>query len=398
MAEYKKTDKGWSIRFYFDGGRKQKGGFKTKKEATAWMEHFVNGYASAHRLIVQKEYEAMEQAEAPTVREIMEIFFDNYCEMNVDPSTKKRYKESIIGHILPLLGDMKAKDVTPITVTDFYKTLHNPPWNLADQTIRNDHSVLSQAYKYAMRLEILDKNPCAVVSPPSGEKKEIKILNESQIATLLHYVRDVEASDLYMPVFLALTTGMRAGEVCGLQDEEVNFTNRIIYIRHQLKLVDNVYQLCELKTKSSRRSIVILKETIPELRAYSLKKKELALSLGKDYAHNHFFCRRKDGRPITPRYIDKAFKRVATKLGLDITFHGLRHTHATLLFKQHVHPKIVSERLGHARIQITLDLYTHFIPGLQEQVMDDINFSLINSNVMDAKFYPDIVEMPLKIC
>lgn len=371
MAEIFKNKNGYACRFYYKGERPYKGGFRTKGEAEQWAKATKNKIDMTAKLAEKTEASL-------TVRQVMEVFFDNYAVTNLAPSTVKRYKELITLHIIPTLGEMKIIDLEPLTITAAYKVLHEDPrFNLSYQTIRKDHNVLNEGLKMALKWGIIDKNPCIAVDPPKAEETDMNVLSEAELNELLNFIK---GTPLYIPVLLASSTGMRVGEVAGLQESDVDLENRKIYVRHQLQYLNKEYKLVKTKTSRSNRPIAILEDTIPALRAYEMQKKEDRLAAGPKYIRNSYYCRWPDGHYIKNTYMTKALRKEAGKLGFDIRFHDLRHTHATILFKHGIHPKIVGERLGHSKIQITLDTYTHFIPDMQADVLGNISFSAFSGD------------------
>lgn len=367
MSEIFKNKTGYAVRFRYNGERPYKGGFRTKGEAEQWIEEYKKASDEKIRL-------AEESEKSLTIRQIMEIFYDNYVETNLAPSTQKRYRELIVNHILPILGEIKVIDLKPLEITNAYKILHTDPrFNLSYQTVKKDHNVLNKALNTALKWGIIDRNPCAAVEPPKPETVDMNVLSENELHELLSYLK---GTALYIPVLIASSTGMRVGEVAGLQESDVDLDNKKIYVRHQLQYLNQEYRLTKTKTRRSSRPIALLDEIIPDLKAYELQKKEERLAMGSEYTRNSYYCRWPDGHNITNTYMTKALRREAKQLGFDIRFHDLRHTHATILFKHGVHPKIVAERLGHSKIQITMDTYTHFIPDMQTETLANISFSV----------------------
>lgn len=375
MAEFFKQKRGWAIRFMHEGERVYKGGFKTKQEAQRFEAEYL------------KEREELKNIDTNiTVKRVCELFFDNYACTNTEPKTQKRYKELILNHIIPEIGDIKAVDLTPLMIVDFYKRLSEPPYSLSNCTIRKDHNVLNEAFNCCIKWQLIKFNPCTAIDPPRPEYKEMNVLTEDELTEVLSYLK---GTPLYIPVLLASSTGMRVGEVAGLQENDVDLKNRKIYVRNQLSYMKGEYKLTKTKTSRSARPIAILEETLFDLFEYNKQKKRDQIEYGHRYNFNNFYCKWPDGHNITNTYMTKAFRREAKKLGYDVRFHDLRHTHATILFKHKVHPKIVSERLGHSKIQITLDLYTHLIPGLQEETLSELNLQAFGRKDLAATLFLD---------
>ena len=173
---------------------------------------------------------------------------------------------------------------------------------------------------------------------------------------------------LYMPILIAATTGMRRGEVLGLRWSDLDLDTGMASVRQTLESTKAGLIFKQPKTARSRRRLSLLTMTVQALRAHRTEQNKARLALGPAYEDHGLVCARADGRPINPRQLSKDFLSLLRRAdGLPrIRFHDLRHTHATQLLRQDVHPKIVSERLGHATIAITLDTYSHVMPGMQE--------------------------------
>ena len=171
----------------------------------------------------------------------------------------------------------------------------------------------------------------------------------------------------YSIIFLlAVYTGMRQGELLGLRWSDIDFDKSTIHIQQTLSH-DGKELRPYTKTKSSIRSVAISSETIAVLKKHRHLIKQEKVFLGTDYKDNDLVICTSLGTPVIPRHINKVWDHLLKQVKVNrITFHNLRHTHASLLLKQGIHPKIVSERLGHSSLQMTLDTYTHLLPNMQE--------------------------------
>ncbi len=191
-------------------------------------------------------------------------------------------------------------------------------------------------------------------------------------------LNSVEGKSVFTPIYIASTTGMRLGEVCGLQNEDVDIKKKIFYIRHTYKRISGEMVLKNTKTLRSKRPVPMLPGTDVILKEYISKKEQYSEELGSDYTFSSFFCTWEDGRPMQPDYVTSTFKKYIRRLKFSegITFHSLRHTHASWLLREKIHPKIVSERLGHTSVNLTLNIYSHLIPDLQKDVLSGLDTSL----------------------
>jgi len=184
-----------------------------------------------------------------------------------------------------------------------------------------------------------------------AEKNEIKILNQEEVLILLKNLKE----PLRLVVLIAINTGLRRGEILGLEWSNVDLENKKIHIVNRaLKK--------ETETRAGRRAISISKSLISELKKTMTKQKENKLWFGADYFGNDYVCVWENGKEISLNYITQAFRKSILKLEIPhIRFHDLRHTHASLLLQKGVHPKVVQERLGHSKVSITLDTYSHLL-------------------------------------
>lgn len=396
MAQIFKRKNGYSIRFYLPKdeitGKRERvylEDFKTEKDAEmAMMEYLVNhkkGY------VVNKDI---------SLSEYLERWFRDYAEFSVGARTKRRYAEFINLHIIPALGKLKLCDLKPGYIQAFYTNLmkdtiididakDNCESNvkktvkgLSSTTVLHIHRMLHLALKYAVTWQYISFNPCDSVKAPRKSKHEIEFLDDEQIETFLN---SVKGEDTFIAQYIATTTGMRLGEVCGLQIGDVNIKDKTFTVTNGFQRVEGAMELGSTKTKSSKRIAPMLPGTEKVIEGYIKQREQWKRENSSIYHESYFFCIHPDGSPLLPDNVSKVFKKYARKLGFpDATFHSLRHSHASWLLRNNVHPKVVSERLGHASVNITLDIYSHLIPNLQEQIIKGL----------DSKIFLDTANEP----
>lgn len=184
----------------------------------------------------------------------------------------------------------------------------------------------------------------------------------------------VNARRPLFPLFLlALTTGMRRGELVGLRWSDVDLDRQRLSVQQQLVAVEYELQFTEPKTERSRRSVALDPGTVSALRAHRTRQAQEKLLLGGEYDAGHLVFSSERGRPLHPMSLSEAFQRRARAAGLPaIRFHDLRHTYASLALAEGVHPKIVSDRLGHSSITVTIDTYSHALPALAEAAASSV--------------------------
>jgi integrase len=224
------------------------------------------------------------------------------------------------------------------------------------------HRLMKQSLGHAVRWQMIARNPADVVDPPKVERAAMNTYDMAQTAELLDVVRGTR---MLVPVVLGVLCGLRRGEIAALHWQHIDFAGG------QLAVVESAEQTSTgvryKQPKSGRARTVALSESvIEELRLHRIRQAEELLRIGIRQTEATFVCAREDGMPLQPRTLSHNWRRLAMAGGLPrIRFHDLRHAHATHLLASGVHPKVASERLGHSKVGITLDLYSHVLPGMQ---------------------------------
>nr|WP_235190067.1 site-specific integrase [Bacillus gaemokensis] len=262
-------------------------------------------------------------------------------------------------HLTPNLGEIKLVKLNALQIQHFYKKISETTHpNMAHYI----HRILTISLNQAVKLKLININPTTLVEIPKKEKTSFQVCDEDDIK---HFLNITQKSRYHIAYILAITTGMRLGEILGLRWQDVDLKSKTISINQTLS-PDNQLVL-DTKTSSSRRLISIDERTIEALQKHKSKINIEKIRLGPSYIDHNLIVCTKIGNIICRGGFHDTFKTYIKKSGIkDIRFHDLRHTHAILLLKQGVHPKVVSERLGHKDIYITLNRYSHVLPGMQE--------------------------------
>jgi len=266
-----------------------------------------------------------------------------------------RHEEVVRLHLKPSLGNTRLDRVSALQLQSLYRSKLDS--GLSPRTVQIIHTTLYKALKQALRWSLVPRNVADSVDPPKAPKREIKSLDEGQAKRLLNAVQGDTLEALYV---LAITTGMRVGELLGLRWEDVDLEAGTLQVK---RTVFNGH-IEAPKTSKGRRSIKLTQSSIEALQRHQ--------KVGE-----WVFCT-KVGTPLSVHNLhNRSWKPLLKKTGLplDTRFHDLRHTCATLLFTKGVHPKIVQEMLGHSSISITLDTYSHVLPNMQSEAvraMEDI--------------------------
>jgi len=306
-----------------------------------------------------------------TLQEYLAKWLQEYCKPNLKQTTFDSYESFVRLHLTPTLGKIPLKDLRPTQVQKLYNDKVN---DLSSRSVRYMHSILRRALKQAVKWEYIHRNIIEAVTPPSLKQKEKQPWDTNQVKTFLDAAK---AERLYPLFLLAIMTGMRRGEILGLKWDDINLNNGIVSIKRSIVRTSKGPVVGEVKTEKSKRAVSISETVIQALKTYRTVQAQELLMVGQKNTDGWVFTREADPRPPYPTHLNKILKRIITQANLPkISFHDLRHTHATMLLSQGVNPKIVQERLGHSNISVTMDVYSHVMPGMQKQAADELDKKL----------------------
>lgn len=315
------------------------------------------------------------------VAEYLRHWLIAYASVNVSAKTLEGYTQLVEQRIIPELGNVPLSRLTPVAIQTFYsKQLTSGGRKsrpLSARTVLHTHRVFREALRHAVKWEMLSRNPADSVEPPRPRATVVAPLDEEACHRLTQAVCGTEYE---MPVLLALRTGMRRGEIFALRWADVDLTRCVAQVTRSLQQTKSGLSFKEPKSAKGRRQLALSPETVTALKAHKARQAAQRLLLGGGYAEGDLVCARFDGTPVRPNTFSGAFKSYVARRGFTtMRFHDLRHTHASLLLKGNIHPKVVSERLGHATIGITLDTYSHLLPGMQEVAALSIDAALASA-------------------
>jgi integrase len=301
-------------------------------------------------------------ADGIKVGEYLERWLADSVRDTVRPTTFERYEQMVRLHISPVLGRLKLKNLTPAHVRGHYREKLDA--GLSPRTVQYVHVTLHKALKQAVMDGLIPRNATDAVKPPQVRREEMQPLSPEQVKVLLEAARDERLEALYV---LAVTTGLRQGELLGLKWEDVDLEARTLRVRRTLATTKGGPQLAAPKTKSSRRTVRLTQGAVNALRSHLERQLKEIDRAGSLWRENGLIFASEAGDPLDRRYVtNHRFKPLLKQAQLPLVrFHDLRHTCATLLLGRNVNPKIVSEMLGHASIAITLDTYSHVLPNMQ---------------------------------
>jgi integrase len=306
------------------------------------------------------------QPVALTLNEYLMKWLARGARPRVSERTHEGYQYLLDRHVQPELGKQKLSDVRPLHIQKLYSDMQER--GLSARTVRYLHAVLSSALKQAVRWGMLARNPAELVELPRQARKEMQALSPTEAAEFLK----AAASDRWGVLFaFALATGLRPEEYLGLQWKDVDLERGIVTIRRALvwRSIGGGWYFGEPKTTRSRRQIPLPASTLRALAEHRRKQAAERLKAGAIYQQNDLVFATPEGGPLAPRNLKRRHFRPIlerAKLPPDFRLYDLRHSCATLLLAAGEHPKVVSERLGHASITLTLDVYSHVLPTMQE--------------------------------
>ena len=293
-----------------------------------------------------------------TLSDYLAQWLVTYAKPNVGNKTYERY-ERIVDDINAHLGDTLLRDLKPLAIQSFYATLlasgRKKGGGLSPLTVQHIHRLLRKALHQAVRWEIIEKNPADGVEAPRVQRKEMVALDRDGLAALLRALRGTK---LYLPTLLAATTGMRRGEILALRWSDVDLQAGTLRVARSLEQTAAGLNFKEPKSRYSKRTISLANATVDALKTHRATH---------DTGPDGLVVCRPDGTPYPPNQLSAEFHRAAHGNGFAVRFHDLRHTHASNLLRDGVPVNVVSRRLGHAEPSITLNVYSHVLPGMQEE-------------------------------
>jgi integrase len=326
---------------------------RTRKEA---HENLVKALADRDRGLVF-------QGENQRLSAFLDCWLNGSVKGSVKPSTFESYERIIRNHIKPALGHKKLKTLAPDHVQYFYQSKLDE--GLAPGSVRLMHGILHKALEQAVKWGAVPRNVCKAVTPPKPNPEDIRPLDAEQAKRLFKAAHGTRLEALYV---LAVTAGLRVGELLGLKWEDVDLDTVTLRIRRTRSQARSGPTFTTPKNGKGR-SIKLTRRAVEALKSHRVAQNVERLKAGSLWQDNNLVFSTTTGKPLDFRNLATAsFKPLLKKAGLpDIRFHDLRHTCATLLLSRGHHPKLVQELLGHASVAMTLDRYSHVLPGMGEQ-------------------------------
>ena len=349
----KRADGRWEARATLPDGKRKCIYGKTQKEVL----HKLN------KIKIDVEQGLPIAEEKQTVAQYLDSWLET-VKHQLRATSYRRYSDHVRLRLVPYIGKTPLAKLTPQQVQKVYSTLMTK--GVSPTTVEQLHVVLHKALKDAMRLGLVQRNITDVVNSPRARLFEIHPYSEEQVRLFLQTAQGDRFEALFT---MAVATGMRLGELLALRWEDVDFERAYLFVRATLQRDGNMFVLSEPKTARSRRNIALPETVLDALHAHQQRQVEEHEQLGEAWENTlNLVFPNSIGKPMKPSNLTQLFfARILRKAGLPrIRFHDLRHSAATLLLGRGVHPKVVSEMLGHSQISITLDVYSHVTPHMQQ--------------------------------
>lgn len=335
--------------------RPGRSGFKTKREAEQALRKAIAAHESG------RSVKAIHQTVGDFLTQWLQV-----VRPSLRASTWASYRNYVDAYVVPVIGDSRLRDLTPVRLNLLYGHLlergrAKRAGGLAAKTVRNVHVMLHRALSDAVRWDLLPRNVAEDATPPRVSRKRPTVWTPEQLG---HFVDQVEGDRFFALWLLVVTTGFRRGELAGLLRHDIDLHHGRVTPSAPRVVVDGRAQESETKTRSGERSLALDPTTWDALRDYIIFWGKEREALGQS---TQLLFVWPNGQPIHPDTITALFHKHCAAAGLPrIRLHDVRHSYATAALKAGIPPKVISERLGHATVAFTLQTYTHVIPGMDE--------------------------------
>jgi integrase len=358
---FQRKDGRWVAQVRLENGKKKQRYFKPDQEKEARV--------ALRKMLNEKEQGKLSTGPQQTLKVYLEQWLEQVHKPTVRIITYKSYRIMLDNHIIPVLGHVQLQKLTAQQVQAFYTIKLNE--GLSPGRIKGLHMVLHGALANAVKWELITKNVCDLVTLPIGKRYEAQPLTPEQAQRLLDAAKEHKLETLLV---VAVITGMRRGELLGLHWQDIDFDEKCLYVRRSVVRVGKLGLIeSEPKTRLSKRKIMLPTFVLDALKHYQEYQQVMREQAGTQWEEKGIvFCNARGGY-LSESTLQGSFKRLLKRAGLpNIRLHDLRHGAASFLAMLGVHPKVVQEILGHSNIGMTMDVYSHLFPSMQQEAMEKL--------------------------
>ena len=361
---YQRKDGRWAASVSLGNGRRQ---------------HFLGrSWDDAHQKLVTAQKAIQDGLPPAPAKQTVRQFLTPWLETSAPsrkPRTNKRYRELVELHVLPQIGRIQLTKLTPMDVQAVYTDMLKK--GLSPTTVQQVHAILHKAFKTAVGWNLMYRNPTDYAERPRVEYREVHVLNAEQVRAFLDAAKGTRYEALFV---LAVTTGMRQGELLGLRWQDLDLDASLIHVRHAMQRIDGEWRFVEPKSAKSRRQIGLGPMAIEALRYHRGKQVEDRFAVGGVWQDMSLVFCNELGRPVeVSNLTNRYFQPLLKKAGLPIVrFHDLRHTAATLMLNARIDAKVVSAVLGHSQVAFTMDRYMHVDLRMQSELGRSLDSMLMD--------------------
>lgn len=315
--------------------------------------------ALMHQMMVDMDRGLTIRKLPTTIAEWLDTWLELYLP-NVEETTKIGYKTKVKCYIKPAIGKILVQSLRAEHVQKMVNDMIDR--GLSAKNIRDTYNNINAAMKKAVRLRMIPFNPCEGVVLPKIKRYKAKVYDTKMIKNLLDVA---QGTDMYLPILLCVTAGLRRGELLALRWENIDFENNLLKVRSNMVRGEKDYIIKAPKSEAGIRDITLGEEVMAVLRREKTQYAKDMFSYGAGFQNLGFVIRQGDGSPLRPDSMSRKWRRFIDYNKLpSIRFHDLRHSNATVLIQAGVNPRVVQQRLGHSDVNITLNTYTHVLPEM----------------------------------
>ena len=317
--------------------------------------------------------------ERQTVAQYLDHWLEHTLKAKAKPRSYESFSTIVRLHIKPSIGRIQLHKFAPQHIQKLLDEKSKS--GLSPQTVTNIRTVLRSGLSQAMKWNLVSRNSAALVNAPRIPHKRIEPLDPEHARMLLEAAKGGRYEAIYI---VALTLGMRRGEVLGLRWSDIDFDGRAIRVNRSMQRLStgssdkgkrSELQATETKTDGSRRTIALPDSVVRALRWHRARQAQDRLAAGMSWKDQDLVFTNRIGRPIEPMLLHRDYKALLKRAGLpeSLRFHDLRHSAASLLLAQGVHPRAIMELLGHSSITVTMNVYGHVMPAMMRDAADKMD-------------------------